>query len=49
MPLCAARPVSNGMDEDVINPVPPAEGEEGDDKEVDPDMIEDTFDDVDPL
>ncbi len=37
------------MDEDVVTPVPPAEGEEGDDKEVDLDMIEDTFDDVDPL
>ncbi len=39
----------NGMDEDIVNPVPPAEGEEGDDKEIDPDMLEDTFDDVDPL
>lgn len=37
------------MDEDIITPVPPAEGEEGEDKELDPDMLEDTFDDVDPL
>ena len=37
------------MDEDVVSPVPPTEGEEGDDKEIDPDMLEDTFDDVDPL
>ena len=38
------------MDEDVV--VPPAggaEGEEGDDKELDPDMVEDSFDDVDPI
>ena len=43
------RPISNGMDEDVVNPVPPAEGEEGDEKELDPDVLEDTFDDVDNL
>ena len=39
------------MDEDVVTP--PAEGaadgEEGEEKEVDPDALEDTFDDVDPL
>lgn len=38
------------MDEDTVTP--PAdggEGEEGDEKEVDPDVLEDTFDDVDPL
>lgn len=40
------------MDEDVVIPGPAADGadgEEGDDKEVDPDVLEDTFDDVDPL
>ena len=37
------------MDEDIVSPVQPAEGEEGDEKDIDPDMLEDTFDDVDPL
>ena len=40
------------MDEDVVAPGPTTDGaddEEGDDKEVDPDVLEDTFDDVDPL
>ena len=38
------------MDEDMVRPS--AEGgdsEEGEEKEVDPDMLEDTFDDVDNL
>ncbi len=37
------------MEEDEVSPVPPAEGEENEEKELDPDMVEDTFDDVDPL
>ena len=41
------------MDEDIVTPPPAAdgaaEGEEGEEKEVDPDVLEDTFDDVDPL
>lgn len=40
------------MDEDTVNPVPAADGadgDEGEDKEVDPDTLEDTFDDVDNL
>lgn len=39
------------MDEDVVNPGGAAPEESGDeeDKEVDPDMVEDTFDDVDNL
>lgn len=45
------RPVSNGMDDDTVTPGTPADGAEveGEEKEVDPDMLEDTFDDVDPL
>lgn len=43
------RPISNGMEEDEVNPIPPVEGEESEEKELDPDMLEDTFDDVDPL
>jgi len=38
------------MDEDVVNP--PADGtdgDEGEEKEIDPDVLEDTFDDVDNL
>lgn len=39
------------MDDDVVNPgaAVPEEGGEGDEKELDPDVLEDTFDDVDPL
>ena len=38
------------MDEDVVNPTgPAADGDEGEEKEVDPELLEDTFDDVDPL
>lgn len=37
------------MDDDTVNPGPPIEGEEGEDKEIDPDMVEDSFDDIDPL
>lgn len=38
------------MDEDVVIPGPAPEGTDGDEeKEVDPDVLEDTFDDVDPL
>ena len=36
------------MDEDIVNPA--SEGsDDGEEKEVDPDILEDTFDDVDPL
>jgi len=40
------------MDEDTVTPGPAAdgaEGAEGEEKEIDPDVLEDTFDDVDPL
>lgn len=39
------------MDDDTVTPVPAPEGAEGegDDKEIDSDVLEDTFDDVDPL
>lgn len=37
------------MDEDIVTPAGDAAGEEGEEKESDPDMLEDTFDDVDPL
>lgn len=37
------------MDDDIINPAAPdADGEE-EEKDVDPDMLEDTFDDIDAL
>lgn len=50
-PLVRARPVSNGMDDDTVNPGgATGEGDvEGEEKESDPDMAEDTFDDVDNL
>ncbi|KKU78152.1 MAG: hypothetical protein UY03_C0003G0034 [Parcubacteria group bacterium GW2011_GWA2_47_64] len=38
------------MDEDVVIPGPAADGVEGEEeKELDPDVLEDTFDDIDPL
>ncbi len=40
------------MEDDTITPGPAADGaevEEGKDDELDPDLVEDTFDDVDPL
>jgi hypothetical protein len=39
------------MDDDTVTPGAPVpeEGGEGEEKEIDPDMIEDTFDDVDNL
>lgn len=39
------------MDDDTVLPSAPdgAGAEEGEEKEVDPDVLEDTFDDVDPL
>lgn len=39
------------MDDDTVTPGPAAgaDGEEGEEKEIDPDMLEDTFDDVDNL
>lgn len=40
------------MEDDTVTPGPAAEGadgEEGEEKEVDPDVLEDTFDDVDNL
>jgi len=43
------RPISNGMDEDTVAPEADGAEGEGEEKEVDPDMLEDTFDDVDNL
>ncbi len=38
------------MDEDAVNPsADGAEGEEGEGKDLDPDMVEDSFDDIDNL
>lgn len=37
------------MEDDILNPADGAEGEVPDDKELDPDMLEDSFDDIDPL
>lgn len=37
------------MEDDVVNPVAGEDTESLDDKELDPDMLEDSFDDVDPL
>ena len=40
------------MEDDVVLPGPAAdgaEGDEGDEKDIDPDVLEDTFDDIDPL
>lgn len=39
------------MDDDTVSPVGavPEDGAEGEEKEIDPDMVEDSFDDVDNL
>jgi len=39
------------MDDDTVNPgaAVPEDGAEGEEKEIDPDMVEDSFDDVDNL